>query len=556
MTEGTGLTSTEAAQRLTQYGPNSIAERKASLLAKLLHWLIAPMSLLLLAAAALSFYLHKNFDGWFILALYAGNFGIAQWHESKADQAISTLQAKLAVQVQAKRDGQMVMVPSVDLVPGDVVQLGVGNVISADLKILEAKNLSINEAALTGESMPQDKKVGNDAFTGSFITTGSLLGQVTATGSLTKFGKTITLVDAKPKNSALEKDILMITKYLTAVALLAIVVMTSYLLVHHESWADLLTLDLSVLIAGVPVAMPTVMSLIMSLGVVRLTRQHVVVRRLSSLEDLANVNLLLSDKTGTLTKNQIVVEKILPYGQNSPEQFMQWAYSVTYDNKFDAINQAIIQKAHDLKVSAYKQLDFTPADSKRKRSSAQVEVGRKRYTVSLGAPQIVAEQCRLDSRSRQQLDKDVTEAANQGYRSLALARVGGQQESKMELMGLLLLSDVLRPDAQTVINFLKKSGVDVKLMTGDNRAIASRVAQTLGLQGNVVAAAGQTKNLSVETIAGSSVFAEVLPDDKFRIVKAASRHWVVAATGDGVNDLPALKQANVGIAVNSAVDAL
>jgi H+-transporting ATPase len=551
-----GLTGARAAAALKKRGANSLAQEKPSWLKKVARWVASPMSLLLLTAALLSFYLGKNFDGFFILALFIVNFVIAERQEAKADQAIAKLQRKLAVKVDVRRDGQWQEAPSENIVPDDVIRLEVGQVVPADIDIKDCANLQINESALTGESLPLDKNVGDNGYTGSFVTTGSLTAVVTATGTRTKFGKTLTMGDEQPKQSALDKDILTITRFLTVVSLLAAFIITIVLLFFkHQSLGDLLTLDLSILIAGTPVAMPTVMSLIISLGVVRLSRKHVIVRRLSALEDLANVDMLLSDKTGTLTKNKIIVENVIGYGKDE-DTVLKWARSAAGDDDGNTINQAIIEQAKKDGVKAYAQKDYTPADSKRKRSTALVRVGDHDYTISMGAPQIVRTLCKIDAKTKAKFQKDVKDAANHGYRSLAVAIGKGQAEKQLQLIGLLLLSDELRDDAPAVIKFLQQNGIDVKMNTGDNHAIAARVAEQLGLKGHVMAAAGKTSELTVAQVRGTSVFAEVLPDDKFRIVKKAARHHTVAATGDGVNDLPALKEASVGIAVRNAVDAL
>ena len=554
--ENSGLNTAQVNELFAKYGPNAMSDEKPSLFKKVLHWLISPMSLLLLAASLLSFYIGKAFDGWFILALFLVNFGIAQWHESKADEAIETLQKKLTINVSVKRDGQWKSIPSTMLVPGDLVQLGVGNVIPADLTIIECDNVSINESALTGESLPQEKSVNQAAFSGSFITTGDLTGAVTQTGMRTKFGRTLGLVSSKPKNSSLDRDILTITEFLTAVSLISAVAITIYLGLKHQSIPTLLTLDLSMLIAGTPVAMPTVMSLIISLGVVRLTKKHAIVRRLSSLEDLANVNMLLSDKTGTLTKNEIVVEDIVLYQDHNLKEVLKWAISGTKTDLPDPINQAIVTRAAVDDIKQFEQIKFTPADSKRKRSTAIVKKDGQDYTVSIGAPQIIEQLCNINEELRQKFNADIEHAAALGYRSLAIALTSGQNERQLELIGMMLLSDTLREDSGKVISFLKDNGIGVKMMTGDNKAIAARVAQKLGFNKQVMVAAGKTASLSMEAFNATDVFAEVLPDDKFNIVKAGAKAYVVAATGDGVNDLPALKQASVGIAVKNAVDAL
>jgi H+-transporting ATPase len=298
------------------------------------------------------------------------------------------------------------------------------------------------------------------------------------------------------------------------------------------------------------------MSLIITLGVLQLTRKHVIVRRLSSLEDLANVNLLLSDKTGTLTQNKIEVESVIGYNGTSDDQILKLAVSATTDNKLDALSQAVIVRAQANNQKGYPQSDFTPADSKRKRATAVVKIDGQEHVICLGAPQVVADQCQLTQATRQAFEADVEKAAQSGYRCLAIASGAGKEEKGLKLIGLLMLSDTIRPEAGRVINFLVANGIDVKMMTGDNRSIAARVATQLGLRGKVMAGQGIGSNLDSTQLREASVFAEILPEDKFNIVKLAAKNHVVAATGDGVNDLPALKLASVGIAVKNAVDAL
>jgi H+-transporting ATPase len=536
--EATGLTSKEVEKRLGEYGPNRIEEEKPSLIKKILRGLVSPISLMLLAAAFLSFLSQNLFDFYSILFLLAFNLGINIWQERKADDAISKLREQLAVKTRTLRDGAWKLVDSTLLTVGDVVELSVGDIVPADLKILEANNLTLNEASLTGESLPRERKEGETAYSGSYIATGKALGVVEAVGSKTYFGKTIMSLDKTVRQSALERDILTISKFLSILSLLCVVFLTVFFMLLNRPIIEILTLDLSLVIAGIPVALPTVMALIISLGVLELANKKVIVRRLSSLEDLANVNLLFTDKTGTMTKNQIVIEKIISYGY-SDEEILSHAYLTAVKDDRSVINKAIIKKAQDARASyqAYKILDYTPADSERKRSSALVEMDRRKEFVSVGAPQVIASLCKIDSKTKAKFEKDVKEAARAGYRSLAVAVNHKGVEKGMELAGLLLLSDPLREDAKDVIRFMQEKGIDVKMLTGDNAAIGNRIGAELDL-------------------GKDDVFCEVLPADKYKIVSEAHGRKVTAVTGDGVNDLPAMKSADVSIAVSNAVDAL
>ena len=308
-----GLTSEQAKQKLETFGLNEITENKPGAFLKFAKWLVSPIALMLLAAALLSLLAKNTFDFWFILVLMFLNFFISFWQESKADNAVKKLQDKLSVQIKTLRDGKWEWLAAKFLVPGDVIELGVGDIIPADAKILKADNLTANEAALTGESLPKEKNVNDSLISGSFITTGGATAEVVATGKNTGFGKTLQLVLNTKKRSLLEQDILRISKFLSILSLVAVIILTLVLAANHTPWLEIILLDLSLTIAGIPISLPTVMSLIIGFGVLELAKEETIVRQLSALEDFANVDLLLSDKTGTLTKNKISVEKVISY---------------------------------------------------------------------------------------------------------------------------------------------------------------------------------------------------------------------------------------------------
>ncbi|MBU6214785.1 plasma-membrane proton-efflux P-type ATPase [Patescibacteria group bacterium] len=553
-----GITNEEARAYLGAHGYNEIAEHKPSLLAKLSRRIVSPISLMLLVAAVLSYVEGQDFDGNFILLLLALNIAVTLWQEKKADTAIQELNAHLTAEVKTLRDGAWQKIPARLLVPHDVIELRAGDVIPADTSVLEAHSASANEAALTGESLPKEKKAGDTLYSGSFVASGIMTAMVSATGGDTYFGKTLAKIDTGNKRSSLERQILRISQLLSSLALLAVLLLSALLWLRHTPVLEILRLDLSLVIAGIPISLPTVMTLIIAFGVIALAKKDVVVRRLSSLEDLADTDYLLTDKTGTLTENKISVGEILAYG-HPEEELLGLAAAVAAEEPDSSINQAILARMKAAPVTQI--ISFVPGDSDRKRSTLTMQTDDGPVTLSFGTPQVIIGLSSISAERRKEFDADVNAFAERGYRSLALARVRGERESDMELLGLIGLSDTLRADAKDAISFLADNGVGVSMVTGDNRAIAKEIAGTLSIPGARIETpetrpAGGWGALSKDAFEGTQAFAEILPEDKYELVKSAKRFYTVAANGDGVNDLPAVKEAHVGFAVKNAVDAL
>lgn len=554
-----GLTSEQANALLKQGGSNSLPEKKKNFFLFFLKSFLSPVSLMLLAAAFLSLYAGNEADFWIILFLFFSNFAIGFWHERKADKSIKQLQKHLTIKVSTFRDDVWKLIDSIDLVVGDVVALKVGMIVPADVAIIESKNLSINESVLTGESLPKEKTVGGTSYSGSYVTTGDAVVRVTATGAKTFFGMTVASIDSKPRQSSLEKDILSISKFISIISIVIVIILTLVLLTNHAAFINVVTLDLSLLIAGIPVALPTVMSLIISIGVLNLSKKQVIVRRLASLEDLANVDLLLSDKTGTLTQNSIKVEKIIPFENFTENDVVKYAVSAIVNKDNNPQDHAVFEKAKTLSLAPYHQDDYIPGDSERKRSTAFITVDDKKYVVASGTPQIIKSLCTLDKSSEELFDNAVKNGAEDGYRALAVAvNTKGIEEKNMELIGILFVADSLHADAKSTVEFMEQNGIGVKMITGDNIEISMRVARKLGIKGGIYTRSilDGDRNFLEERFDSIGGFAEVLPKDKYEIVSIARGHHVVAMTGDGVNDLPAVKNADVGFAVSGAVDAL
>jgi len=558
-----GLSVDEARQRLQQYGPNALTEKKTNSLLKFLSYFWGPIPWMIEIAAALSAVVRHWPDLIIILLLLLFNAVVGFWQEHQAANAVEALKKQLALKARARRGGQWTELDAVDLVPGDTIRLRLGDIIPADVKLAEGDYLSVDQSALTGESLPVDKKPGDMAYSGSVAKQGEVVAVVTATGAQTYFGKTAKLVSEAKSVSHFQKAVLHIGDYLIY---LSLGLAAALLLVQLFRGAPILTLvqfTLILVVAAIPVAMPAVLSVTMAIGARALAKMKAIVTRLESIEEMAGMDILCTDKTGTLTQNKLTLgEPVLFAAQDSQALILAAALASKAEDQ-DAIDLAVLGGLVDPQVLAdYRQLKFIPFDPVGKCTEALVEDSQGHsFRVTKGAPQVVLGMSRLTEEDKARAEKAVTDLAAKGYRTLGVART--EENDYWRFMGILPLFDPPRQDSAETIKQAGEHGIRVKMVTGDNTAIAEEIAAQLGL-GTDIHPADEffgDKSSSPDTgqaaaIEAANGFAQVFPEHKYMIVKALqSLGHIVGMTGDGVNDAPALKQADTGIAVSGATDA-
>ncbi len=561
----TGLSSEQAAELLKQYGPNALREKKTNAFLKLLSYFWGPIPWMIEVAAALSALDHRWPDFWIIIALLLFNAAVGFWQEFTAGNAIEALKKQLALKARVLRDGQWREIDAQLLVPGDIVRLRLGDVIPADAELVGGDYLSIDQSALTGESLPVTKKVGEAAFSGTIIKQGEALARITATGANTRFGKTASLVGQARTVSHFQKAVLTIGDYLIYVSLALVAVLILVQLHHHAPWMQLVQFALILTVASIPVALPAVLSMTMAVGAMALSKRKAIVTRLESIEEMASMDVLCSDKTGTLTKNQLTLGEIAVFDAKDEQAVLLAAALASRAEDKDAIDEAILLGLSDPNyLEHFTQESFTPFDPVHKRTEAVIRdhLGH-RFRVTKGAPQVIMQLCGLDGDELARARKVVDDFASHGYRALGIAH----QESldgPWIFLGVVSLFDPPREDSAETIAKAREHGVRIKMVTGDNVAIARQIASKLGLGDHILPATslvgqGSDANLpgnAIDRVESADGFAEVFPEHKFAIVKLFQKHGhITGMTGDGVNDAPALKQADVGIAVSGATDA-
>ena len=557
-----GLTQDEATRRLTTYGPNEIVEQTVNPVWTFLTYFWGPIPWMIEVAVILSGVLMHWPDFFIILVLLVANAAIGFWEERQAGRAVAALKAELAIKARVRRDGAWVTPPSRELVPGDVIRLRLGDIVPADARLLDGDPIEVDQSALTGESLPAEATSGDAVYSASIVRKGEIGAMVYATGADTYFGRTASLVQEARTVSHFQKAVLKIGTFLIilAVAMVLVIILVSTL--RGDAFFTTLQFALVLTVAAIPVAMPTVLSVTMAVGARVLASKKAIVSRLVAIEELAGVDVLCTDKTGTLTQNKLTLGDPFTVGTHTADEVILDASLASRADDADAIDLAVLGGLPDGQtLEDYHVVTFQPFDAVSKRTEATVTgADGTSFTVTKGAPQVILALAANRAAVDQEVDDAVDGFATRGFRSLGVARAEGS--GPWQLVGVLPLFDPPREDAKATIATAVQMGVDVKMVTGDALAIARETARTLGMGTDILDAAGlgdvsrHETAATVGSIDHADGFAQVFPEHKYHIVDMLQKDGhIVGMTGDGVNDAPALKKADCGIAVSGATDA-
>jgi len=555
-----GLKSTDVQDRLRQYGYNEVPEKKVSATLRFVKKFWGLTAWMLEVIMILSWFLHRYADFYIVAGLLVFNSLLGFAEEQRASNAVEALKEKLQVNARVLRDGVWKIVAARELVPGDIVRNRSGDFVPADVKVL-AGELEVDQSALTGESMVVEKKPEDLLYSGSIVKRGESNGIVISTGIKTYFGRTTQLVQLATPKLHMEDVVSNVVRWLLTIVIVLIALALAFSLLAGKDLLELLPIVLVLLLSAIPVALPAMFTVSMAIGSMELAKKGVLITRLSASEDAATMNVLCADKTGTITMNQLSIANIIPLNGFSEELVVFYGALASQEANQDPIDLSFIRAAKErgLLDSTYEQKSFVPFDPKTRKTEALVQKRDEEFTVMKGAVGAIAQACGLDEAAVNQLESRMSEFAVKGYRTLAVAKADSRKQAK--LVGMVTLRDTPRPDSKQLIQELKSLGVSVKMLTGDALPIAKEIAKDVGLGENVIKAADLKEFLKESPIKAaeeadrSNGFAEIYPEDKYLIVKSlqATKH-VMGMTGDGVNDAPALRQAEVGIAVSNATD--
>ncbi len=556
-----GLSQSEAEARLKKYGYNIIMDKKVSPIKKLILKFWGPIPLMLFIVIGISFFLGKNIDAYIVIGLLVFNAVAGFLEEFKADNTLELLKNKLSVYVNIIRDGQWKKLPAKILVPGDIIRVRIGDIVPADCLIIEGDYISVDQSMLTGESLPVDKKKGETIFSSSTVREGEATALVLKTGQNTSFGKTADLVRIASGKIHLEDDILRLLKYLIYVDLLLIAAVFVVSFLSHISILTIIPFSLLILLVSVPVALPAAFTVAMAYGTDRLSYRNILVTKLEAIEEASTMNVVCLDKTGTITSNKLSVSAPFNYGKFSKEDVLFYGTIASRKEDNDEIDNAIIEGFDRYNTGSrelnYKISKFIPFSPSTKVSQADVILNGKKMSAIKGFPSIIIKKCSLDSSEIKKINQAIKEFSLKGFRTIAVA-VKLDARKEWSFVGIAPLNDKPRTDSAKLIEELKGLGIKVKMLTGDNIDTAKEIAKEVGI-GEKILDVKMLNGIDEKTMSKLVIehdgFAGVFPKDKYTIVKALQDSgYHVGMTGDGVNDAPALKQAEVGIAVSNATD--
>jgi len=557
-----GLAPEEAQRRLSRFGYNELPEEQVNPLVKLLTYFWGPIPWMIEVAAVLSGLVRHWADLGIILALLVVNALVGFWEEFQAGNAIRALKERLALNARVKRGGRWASVPARELVPGDRIRVRLGDIVPADARLLEGDSVEVDQSALTGESLPVTRGPEDSIYSGSIIRQGETDALVYGTGTNTYFGRTAHLVETAHTTSHFQRAVLKIGDFLIVIAVALVLVILMVALFRGDPLTETLQFALVLTVAAIPVAMPTVLSVTMAVGARVLARGQAIVSRLASIEELAGMDVLCSDKTGTLTQNKLTLGAPFVLDGTTASETLRAAALASRAENQDAIDQAVLAGYEEPATSdGHEVTHFQPFDPVHKRTEATVRgPDGEEFKTTKGAPQVILDLVPDADAIRPRVNEAIDGFATRGFRALGVARTDAR--GQWRFLGVLPLYDPPREDSKATIDTARRMGCKVKMVTGDQLAIGREIASELHLGKNLVDATafhetGYHESAKVDQlIEQADGFAQVYPEHKFHIVNVLQNHGhIVGMTGDGVNDAPALKKADCGIAVSGATDA-
>ncbi len=610
-----GLKEEEVNLLIKEFGYNEIKEKEENLLKRLLKKLWGPIPWMIEFALFLSFIIKRYEDFFVILTLLVVNVFVEFWQEYKATNALKILKEKLAKKSLVLREGKWKEIEAKYLVPGDIIKLKIGDIVPADVILLEGV-LEVDQSVLTGESKLVEKKRNDLVYSNSIIKEGEGVAIVVGTGINTFFGETVKLVAKaeKEEKSHFQKMVIKVGNYLTIITIILTFILVLFGLYRHESFIEIIRFSLILTIAAIPVALPVVLTVTMAIGALELSKKKAIVSRLPSIEELAGVDVLCSDKTGTLTMNKMSISSPVIFDNIDEKTLIFYAALASKEENQDPLETPLFDylKKEGLyeELKKWKTIKFVPFNPKIKRTEAIVEKNGEKIEIIKGAPQVILSMS--NTTKKEEIVKKIKELAKKQYRVIAVA-IKKEKDSKFKILGLIPFYDPPRPDSKEAIDMAKSLGIKVKMITGDNIEIARNIAKLLGIGEKIYnikelkesdileeyvllsktiseillkklgkneeeaekiseeitkevkkilkdkilpGSVKKHESQIIEIVEKADGFAEVLPEDKYFIVeKLQKKGHIVGMTGDGVNDAPALKKADCGIAVNNATDA-